>query len=402
MISIGRFNMKNFNIDISLIDRNIDLFLENLIDIALSQNASDIHIEGLKRQARIRLRIDGSLVELVRFDESQFLKLVSKVKLLSNLEIYERRKPKDGRLYLERFKDIDFRISTINTVNGEKLVIRILSFKQFSNASDLLGFSQRSKEILEKIVREKTGMVIFSGPTGSGKSTSLYSLLEKINKEETNIVTVEDPVEYSIDGINQIEVNEKIDLDFAKSLRSILRQDPDIIMVGEIRDEDTAKMAVRSAITGHLLLSTLHTRDAFSSIIRLKDLGVENYLLGASLRALASQRLVRRLCSCKIEDKMTDFEYQLASKYKKVDRNQVIYRKNSCEKCHGGYLGREAIEEVFLVDEKTRAMILEDRLDYKKIMDHQRQIGFVDIFQNGLEKVFNGITTFDEILRAIG
>lgn len=200
-------------------------------------------------------------------------------------------------------------------------------------------------------------MIIFSGPTGSGKSTSLYSLINKLNTGKENIITVEDPVEYKIEGVNQVAVNTKINLSFAKALRSILRQDPDIIMIGEIRDIETAQIAIRAAITGHLVLTTLHTRDAISSVIRLEDLGIENYLLTSALSLLASQRLVRKLCDCKIEDIPTDYEYEILKKYIEIDKDQKIFRPKGCPKCTNGYLGREAVEEVILIDRQIKEII---------------------------------------------
>src|SRR5690625_3625398 len=318
----------------NLINTNIDLYIENLIKKALDLKASDIHIEAMDRNhARIRLRIDGRLNTIKKLKYADYIKLITKIKLSSNLDIAEKRRPQDGYLKLENFPNIDFRISSLNTIVGEKLVLRILSLDYFKNSAKLLGFSKESKEILNRAIKNKSGMIIFTGPTGSGKSTSLYSLLARLNKEETNIVTIENPVEINVLGINQISTNEKIGLTFAKALRSILRQDPDIIMVGEIRDKETAHMAVRAAITGHLVLSTLHTKDAISAIARLKDLGIKDYLINDSVNTLAGQRLVRKLCSCKRARKITKAEYKLIKKYFDISEDEIVFETNGCKNC---------------------------------------------------------------------
>lgn len=385
-------------LDERLIDENIGKFVEDLFDLALEEKASDIHIEGLEKKARIRFRIDGLLEEVMSLEESTYLKLVTKIKLMSKMDIAEKRRPQDASLTMDRYKDVDFRISSINTVNGEKIVIRVLSFEEFKANSNLLGFTQEAKEELALSIRQKSGMIIFSGPTGSGKSTSLYTLLNELNSEALNIVTVEDPVEYKIEGINQVGVNEKIKVTFANALRSILRQDPDVIMIGEIRDIETAQMAIRSAITGHLVLTTLHTKDALSSIIRLKDLGIDDYLLSSSINTVASQRLVRKLCACKKEDRLTDREYNLISKYKKIDRDQKIYRPHGCEKCHQGYLGREAVGEVFILNSDFKEMIKNGDISEISFKKYIEKTDFTPMIENGFEKVLEGKTSMEEIM----
>jgi len=384
-----------------LINTDIEKFVENLFDLALEKKASDIHIEALKKDGRIRFRIDGLLEEELSLKEKSYLKLVTKIKLMSKMDIAEKRRPQDARMALDKYKDVDFRVSSINTVNGEKIVIRVLSFEEFKSNSNLLGFTKNSREKLDQVIRQRSGMIIFSGPTGSGKSTSLYTLINKINKDSLNIVTVEDPVEYKIEGINQIAVNEKINVTFANALRSILRQDPDVIMIGEIRDIETAKMAVRSAITGHLVMTTLHTKDALSSIIRLKDLGVEEYLLSSSINAVASQRLVRKLCNCKKEDTMTDMEYDIISRYKNIERNQKIYRPVGCEKCKNGYIGREVVEEVFILDENFKNMIKEGDISEISFKKYLKESNFTSMIENGFTKVLEGKTSFDEVMNVL-
>ena len=385
-------------LDINLIETDIDSFIKNLFDKALEERASDIHLESYLKNGRIRFRIDGRLLEILKLEMDYYQKLVTKIKLMAKMDIAEKRRPQDSRISLEYYDNIDFRISSLTTVKGEKIVIRILSFKGFKDNSKLLGFSDNSKEIINKEIKEKSGMIIFSGPTGSGKTTSLYSLLNLLNDESVNIVSIEDPVEYILNGVNQVEVKEKIGLSFATLLRSILRQDPDIIMIGEIRDKETAKMAVRSAITGHLVLTTLHTNDSKTAIIRLKDLGIENYLLSSAINAVVSQRLVRKLCDCKKEDRMTEEEFEIFSKFLDVDREKKIFRPSSCPKCHGGYISREAIEEVLLIDEDIKNLIRSEDFSDDKIKNHLEKINFETMFVNGLKKVLEGVTSFEEVI----
>ena len=383
------------------INIDIDKFIYNLFDFALNNKASDIHIEPEETYARVRVRIDGRLNEILHVNKDNYGKLISKLKLLSNMDISEHRRPQDSSLKLDVYQNIDFRVSSIGTINGEKLVIRILSLENHKNNANLLGFNEKSKVSLRNALKKRSGMLIFSGPTGSGKSTSLYSLLDSLKNEYENIITIEDPVEYNIGGINQINVNEKIDFTFSKALRSILRQDPDIILVGEIRDYETAQIAIRAAITGHLVLTTLHTNNALSSIIRLKDLGIEDYLLSSAINTVASQRLVRKLCDCKKSYHMTDVEYAIASKYMDVDRNQVVYRANGCDKCNEGYRNREAVEEVFTLTDEFRDMIRNDKIDLVSVSEYAKKNNFESMFYNGLKKVFDGTTSFDELINVM-
>lgn len=381
------------------IKTRIDKFIYDLFDLSLRQKASDIHIEPEEDYGRIRLRIDGRLSEIARITKENHMLLVSKIKLLANMDISEHRRPQDDGLQIKAYPNVDFRVSVIGTINGEKLVIRILSLESYQKNANLLGFSDESRKILAEALKNRSGIIIFSGPTGSGKSTSLYSLLNILNSEEENIITVEDPVEYNIKGINQINVNEKIDFTFAKALRSILRQDPDIILIGEIRDYETAQIAIRAAITGHLVLTTLHTNNALSAIIRLKDLGIENYLLSSAINAVASQRLVRKLCDCKKADKMTDMEFEIAKKYMDIDRNATIFRPHGCPNCKDGYKSREACEEVFILTDEFRDLIRSDRMDLVSINNYGRENHFKSMVYNGLVKVFEGTTSFEEIFR---
>lgn len=381
------------------IETNIDNFIINLFSEALKKRASDIHIEAFEDYGKIRFRIDGVLFEYMRLRRENYEKLITKIKLSAKVDIAEKRRPQDANLKIDQFPDIDFRLSTINTVNGEKLVLRILSINEFKKTNNLLGFSKDSIEKIEQTLNKKSGMIIFSGPTGSGKTTSLYSLLNKLNTGYENIITVEDPVEYKIEGINQVPINPKIGLTFDTALRSILRQDPDIIMIGEIRDKETAEIAIRAAITGHLVLTTVHTKDAPSSIVRLKDLGVDDYLINASISLLASQRLVRKLCDCKKKGTLTDEEYKFIKNYKNIDRNQVIYRPNGCEKCKNGYHSREAIAEVLVIDEDLRNILRNQ--DTEEIKEKLKNDNFKSMLAEGLDKVIDGVTSLDEVIRAV-
>lgn len=381
------------------IETNIDDFIIDLFSEALKKRASDIHIEAFEDYGKIRFRIDGVLFEYMRLSRENYEKLITKIKLSAKVDIAEKRRPQDANLKINEFPDIDFRLSTINTVNGEKLVLRILSINEFKKNNNLLGFSKDSIEKIEQALTKKSGMIIFSGPTGSGKTTSLYSLLNKLNTGYENIITVEDPVEYKIEGINQVPINPKIGLTFDTALRSILRQDPDIIMIGEIRDKETAEIAIRAAITGHLVITTVHTKDALSSIVRLKDLGVDDYLINASISLLASQRLVRKLCDCKKKDTLTYEEYEFIKNYKNIDRNQIVYRPNGCEKCKNGYHSREAIAEVLVIDEDLRNILRYQ--DTEKIKEKLKNDNFKSMLATGLDKVIDGVTSFDEVIRAV-
>lgn len=383
------------------ISTDIDLFIENLIKTALEKSASDIHIQPEEEFGKIRLRIDGALVDIMMINRENLERLTSKIKLSCGMDLSQKRIPQDGSMKYENFPGIDFRISSVPTITGEKIVIRILSIDLFLDKTRLLGFSSDSRNKLEKAIRKKSGMILMTGPTGSGKTTSLYALIEKLNKEDVNIITVEDPVEYKIENINQISINEKIGLTYPVILKSILRQDPDIIMIGEIRDKETAEIAIRAAITGHLILTTAHTRDAYSALIRLKDLGVEDYLIRSAVSLLAGQRLVRKLCDCKKPDRMTDFEYELMSTYIKVDRERKIFRPNGCPNCNGGYKGRQAVEEVMPIDNEFKDILRNYGLESDEIKEKLKKDKFRPMITNGLIQVLEGETSFEEILEVL-
>lgn len=383
------------------IKTDIDKFIENLIGYAVNKAASDIHLQPEEDFGKIRLRIDGTLVDLMKLHRENFDMLSSKIKLSCGMDISQKRMPQDKSMTFKSFPGIDFRVSSVPTILGEKIVIRILSVDVFMENARLLGFSDDSKEKLIRAINKKSGIILMTGPTGSGKTTSLYALLEKLNTEGVNIITVEDPVEYKIQNINQISINEKIGLTYPVILKSILRQDPDIIMIGEIRDNETAEIAIRAAITGHLILSTAHTRDAFSALIRLKDLGVDDYLVRSAVNLLAGQRLVRKLCDCKKQDRMTDFEYELMSSYIKVDRERKIYRPNGCPYCNGGYRGRQAVEEVMPIDNEFKDILRNYGLESDEIKEKLKKDKFRPMITNGLIQVLEGETSFEEILSVL-
>lgn len=383
------------------IKTDIDKFIENLIGYAVNIAASDIHLQPEEDFGKIRLRIDGTLIDLMQIHRENFDMLSSKIKLSCGMDISQKRMPQDKSMTFKSFPGIDFRVSSVPTILGEKIVIRILSVDVFMENARLLGFSDDSKEKLIRAINKKSGIILMTGPTGSGKTTSLYALLEKLNTEGVNIITVEDPAEYKIQNINQISINEKIGLTYPVILKSILRQDPDIIMIGEIRDNETAEIAIRAAITGHLILSTAHTRDAFSALIRLKDLGVDDYLVRSAVNLLAGQRLVRKLCDCKKQDRMTDFEYELMSSYIKVDRERIIYRPNGCPHCNGGYKGRQAVEEVMPIDNEFKDILRNYGLESDEIKEKLKRDKFRPMIVNGLIQVLEGETSFEEILSVL-
>lgn len=370
---------------------------ESILTEGTSRNASDIHIEPLEKEIRIRFRVDGVLINFMKIDKEVRDSLSARIKVLCNLNITENRLPQDGRMK-KVINDIeyDFRVSILPSIYGEKIVIRILDSKSFSFAIDKLGLSQERQEKLIKLLNKESGIILVTGPTGCGKSTTLYSFLEELNSEEVNVMTVEDPVEYSLYGITQIQVNEKIGFTFSSILRSILRQDPNVIMIGEIRDEVTASIAMRLAITGHLVLSTLHTNDSIGAIARLTNLGIEPFLIANSLRAVISQRLVRKLCNkCKEPHLSTDKEMKLLS----LKEKRTLYQSKGCSVCHNtGYMGRVGIYEILIVNEEIKNLLYKD-YDFTKIKSKAIKSIDVDLLSDAKEKVLSGITSIEEYLK---
>ncbi len=340
----------------------IVLLVKTIIEQAVRQRASDIHIEPMENRVRVRYRIDGVLMETMQYKMNLFAAIVARIKIIGGMDISEKRKPQDGRItqIVDR-TEYDIRVSVLPTVFGEKIVMRLTAKKALNRKKSELGFSQQELVEFNQILAHPHGIILVTGPTGSGKSTTLYTALSELNNEDVNIITVEDPVEANIDGINQVQTNTKAGLTFASALRSILRQDPDIIMIGEIRDTETAQIAVKAAITGHLVVSTLHTNSAASSIARLEDMEVEPYLIADSTVGIIAQRLLRRLCpNCKKKVRATDFDKELLKV--PLDQELTIFEPGGCASCgETGYFGRIGIYEIMTITPKLKKMINEHR-----------------------------------------
>ena len=378
-----------------------DLVNEIIID-AVNRGASDIHFDPKPESLLARIRIDGELVDYTNLPIGIKNHVVTKIKILSGMNITESRLPQDGAIKTTiQEKNLDLRVSTLPTVYGEKVVIRILDYTRSMEGLDTLGFNDNSLEKLNRIIKNPNGIILVTGATGTGKSTTVYAILDRLNTRERNIITVEDPVEMKIDGINQVQAMSEIGLNFATVLRSILRQDPDTIMIGEIRDDETARIAVRAAITGHLVLSTIHTNNSLNTIERLLDMDVERYLLGSALVGIVSQRLTKKLCpKCRTTRQTTDYEKAIFKKALKMDVDQ-IYEPVGCDECYKGYKGRIAIQEVLSVNQEVRDAIL-NNLRKDKLRKIIYETGNTQtLLQDGLEKVLNGLTSFDEVLRVI-
>lgn len=371
---------------------------------AVEMGATDIHIEAYEESVRIRYRVDGGLIEVKKLGKSVLNALVSRVKILSNLDIAERRLPQDGRMKLKIMgKDIDFRIAIMPTVFGEKVAIRILDKTALDMKLDKLGFNEEEYEKIIKAISKPHGIILVTGPTGSGKSTTLYSILNNLNTEDVNISTVEDPVEYNIDGINQVQAKPEIGLTFAASLRQFLRQDPDIIMVGEVRDGETAEIAIKAALTGHLVLSTLHTNDAVGTIFRLMNMGVQPFLISASLVMVISQRLIRKLCpKCKEADEEFSISLRILETDPREYWDKTFYKaghNNDCPICQGkGYKGRMAVHEIFIMNEEIRAMI-DAGAPLKDIEERAKVQGMQTLKKDGISKAAIGLTSLAEVVK---
>lgn len=373
--------------------------INSTIQQAVYMKASDIHIEPYMDYIRVRFRIDGDLQDIMNLSKNILSALVTRIKIIGKMNIAEKRVPQDGRVEFNlNNKEIDIRISTIPTIHGEKIVLRLLDREHFLLTKDQLGFTQKNLERFDKLLKQPYGMILITGPTGSGKTTTLYAILNELNRVEKNIITIEDPVEYKMEGINQIQINPKAGLTFASGIRSILRQDPDIIMVGEIRDAETAHIAVRAAITGHLVLSTLHTNDSPSSVMRLVDMGVEPYLVASAVIGVVSQRLVKKLCNnCKEAYEASYAEKLLLGK--NYDEKVILYRPKGCNRCNNGYLGRRAVHEIMLINEDMRRLITEGKgLDELKNM--ALNSGMITLLDNSIDLALEGVTSLDEILKA--
>ena len=374
----------------------IVVIVRSLLDQAVRQRASDIHFEPTRDGIRIRFRVDGHLKEIISYDRSIYAAVITRVKIISNMDISEKRRPQDGKTKIViDGMECDVRVSSIPTIYGEKIEMRLTGTEKFLKNKKELGFSETALQKFDRMLRCPYGLILVTGPTGSGKSTTLYAAVSELNREEVNIVTVEEPVEMTLTGVNQIQVNEKIGLTFASALRAILRQDPDIIMIGEIRDPETARIAVQASITGHLVVSTLHTNDTASSISRLLDMGVEPYLLSDALIGTVAQRLVRRLCRCRRARLATDEE----AKELGADNGEkiTIYEPVGCHLCGGtGYYGRTGIYEVMPVTENLSAAIAKMRpaSEIRKIALGE---GMETLKDAAVGLVLDGVTSFGEI-----
>ena len=384
------------------VDTRIIQIVDYIILKGVKDKASDIHIEPAEAVTRVRYRIDGVMTLGFILPKQIHSSIVTRIKLISHLNISETRLPQDGRTTFKvGDKEIDLRVSTLPSIYGEAVVMRLLGLNEALPKLEELGFTPHNYNLLQKTIQKPYGVILVTGPTGSGKTTTLYALLNKTFSVRRTIITVEDPVEYKWELIRQVQVNPRTGLTFAKALRSILRQDPDVILVGEIRDEETAKIAIQAAQTGHLVLTTLHTNDAVSSITRLAELGIKPFLIGSSLIAISAQRLVRRICPyCKDSYKASEEE----KAYLKVPKDEeiILYKGKGCKECKfRGYFGRTVIAEILLIDKELEDLIMK-QASLIEIMDVALKKGFKTMFEDGKLKVLNGETTVEELKRVLG
>ena len=378
----------------------VEIVNDILVDSS-KRGASDIHFDPHEDKMLIRIRIDGALIDYADVPNGIKKNLITRIKIISGMNITESRLPQDGAIKttLQNI-DLDLRVSCLPTINGEKVVIRILDYSMSQAGLESLGFSESNYEKILKMIAIPNGIILVTGATGTGKSTTVYSILQRLNKEETNIITVEDPIEMNIEGINQVQTNSEIGLTFANALRSILRQDPNVIMIGEIRDTETAKIAVRASITGHIVLSTIHTNNSLNTIERLLDMDVERYLLSSALTGIVSQKLARKLCPhCAKKRPTNEYEKEL---FRKVLHKEVpeVYSAEGCDECGSGYKGRIAVHEVLLVNQEIKDAI-SSNLRKAKLRELVYQNDVTTLLQDGLEKVVQGQTTVEEILKII-
>ncbi|HEX6975893.1 MAG TPA: ATPase, T2SS/T4P/T4SS family [Vicinamibacterales bacterium] len=381
----------------------IDL-VDLVVNSAITSRASDVHIEPMEKGVLVRHRLDGLLKEVMDLPKWVHEGLVARMKIMAGMDIAEKRLPQDGRLRVktEDGKDVDFRVSTLRTLFGEKIVLRVLDHRKGAPPLEELGLSASAMEVVRHFLKHQHGMILVVGPTGSGKTTTISSAVSSIKSGRTNIITIEDPIEYQIPGVNQTQVNEKAKLTFATALRAILRQDPDVVLVGEIRDHETAKIAMQAAQTGHLVLSTLHTDDAPSTITRLTDMGLEPYVIGSALVGVIAQRLVRRLCPQCRRQYTPEAETLRGLNLSEGDASQfVFYRAVGCEECnHTGYRGRIALYEVMHVNDKLRRLIAQ-KGNEDIVREAAASAGMISLGEDGLAKVKSGITTAEELLRVV-
>ena len=377
--------------------------VSSIIERAVTERASDIHIEPREDQLSVRMRIDGLLIDILTVPVELQSSVIARIKVMANLDIAERRVPQDGRFNVRiKGRDIDLRISTLPTIYGEKIVARLLDKSAGNLDHTAIGLNQTDLEKYEQLIKIKNGVILIVGPTGSGKSTTMYSMINDLNKREVNLTTLEDPVEYNVDGVNQVQINLKTGMTFSKGLRAILRQDPDIICIGEIRDGETAEIAMRSAITGNVALSTVHTSDAVGTVERLIDMGVEPYLVASALKGVFSQRLVRRICP-ECRQAYHPNEEEQAELGLAFDPGRVFYKGKGCPKCFDtGYRGRTGVFEIFPLTIKIRRMIAQGagREALENMMSDPAS-GFVSLKDNAVKLVEQGVTTTEEVLRVV-
>lgn len=380
-------------------DSPVVRLVNQIISNAVTERASDIHFDPQEVELKIRYRVDGVLMTERTLPKHMQNVIIARLKIMANLNITESRIPQDGRIKLTiNFKPIDIRISTLPSIYGEKIVMRILDLSNALDQLDKVGFTEQNEATFKKMIHKPNGIVLITGPTGSGKSSTLYAALNQLNEETVNIITIEDPVEYQLAGINQVQVNEAVGMTFATGLRSILRQDPDIVMIGEIRDYETAQIAIRASLTGHLVLSTLHTNSAVAALTRLMDMGVEPFLISSSLTGVVAQRLVRRVCrDCTEIVEPTEREKEIF-----VQANmqiETVQRGRGCGNCNNtGYRGRIAIHEILPITDAIRSLIMTSA-SASKIRGHVKNEGMLFLLDDGLKKVKQGLTTTEEVLR---
>jgi general secretion pathway protein E len=383
-------------------DAPIIRYVNAIIFKASSERASDVHIEPFEEVLKVRFRIDGVLADIASEDKAFQAGIASRIKVMAGMNIAEKRLPQDGRIGIKiAGRDVDIRVNTVPTQYGERIVMRLLDKTATVLDLETLGFTGYKLDVLSQLIQKPNGIILVTGPTGSGKTTTLYSCLARINTPELNVLTVEDPIEYQLDGVGQMQVNPKIDFTFAAGLRAILRQDPDVVMVGEIRDGETAEIAIQASLTGHLVFSTLHTNDAAGSISRLLDMGVEPFLVSSSLLAVMAQRLVRKLCpSCKVPHDLTDEEVgELGLDASKLTSRGVFARNpEGCSYCSQGYLGRTGIHELLIINDELRSLITR-RVDSSQIKNEAVKHGFKPLRADGAAKVLAGQTSVEEVVR---
>lgn len=371
--------------------------VKSIILDAIKLKTSDIHIEPYEHRVRVRFRVDGELKEVLTLDKGVHNGIVTRIKIIGGMDISERRIPQDGRV--ETSLDgrvVDMRISILPTVYGEKIVIRLLDRNSIVVSKEQLGFTKENLALFDKIIKVPEGIILLTGPTGSGKTTTLYAVLKELNSINKNIITLEDPVEYRLDGVNQVQVNKKAGMTFASGLRSILRQDPDVVMLGEIRDEETAEIAIRAAITGHVVLSTLHTNDTASTISRLVDMGIEQYMVSSAVVGIVAQRLIKKICpKCGYEYPSTPEEMSLLG----ISKPVILRKGAGCNYCNGsGYSGRTGIHEILVVDRKIKTMI-NQRESIDRIKQAARENGMSTLSESAAKLVKNGVTTIEQMLK---